>query len=114
MQKAQPPNLNFSFDQLREIFTLPHSVVLELYVKGFQFKVIKSILYTNSKLYKLGFKTYDLGSFCKAESESLYHLFYQCSFVRQFWNEFQGYWHQLSNQQICLTLQDVLFGIIVN
>ena len=119
-KKAQPPNIvrklqndfNFSFDQLREIFTLPHSVVLESYVKGFQFKVINSILYTNSKLYKIGFRTDDLCSFCKAESETLHHLLYQCPFVRQFWNDFQDYWHQLSNQQIRLTLQDVLFGII--
>ena len=82
---------------------------------GFQFKVINSISYTNSKLYKIGFKTDDLCSFCKAESEpytTLYQLLYQFSFVRQFWNEFQDNWHQLSNQQICLTLQDVLFGII--
>ena len=53
-------DFNFSFDQLREIFTLPHSVVLESYVKGLQFKVINSILYTNSELYKIGFKTDDL------------------------------------------------------
>ena len=87
-KKAQPPNIvrkllsdfNFSFDHLREIFTLSHSVVLESYVKGFQFKVINSILYTSSKLYKMGFKTDDLCSFCKAESEIRYHLLYQCFF----------------------------------
>ena len=74
--------------------------------------MINSILYTNSELYKIGFKMDDLCSFCKAESETLYYVMYQCSFVTQFWNEFQDYWHQLSNQQIRLTLQDVLFGII--
>ena len=36
-------DFNFSFDQLREIFTLPHSVVLESYVKDFEFKVINYI-----------------------------------------------------------------------
>ena len=95
-KKAQPPNIvrelqndfNFSFEQLREISTLPHSVVLELYVKGFQFKVINSILYTNSILYKIGFRTDDLCSLCKAESETVYHFLYHCPFVRKFWNEF--------------------------
>ena len=95
-KKAQPPNIvrklpndfNFSFEQLREIFILPHSFVLESYVKGFQFKVINSILYTNSILYKIGFKTDHLCSFCKAESETVYHLLYHCPFVRTFWNEF--------------------------
>ena len=76
---AQYPNIknilqsdfNFSIDQLRESFSLPHSVVLKSYVKGFQFKVPNSILYTNSKLHKIGFKTDDLCSFCKAEPETL-------------------------------------------
>ena len=48
---AQCPNIinklqsdfDFSIDQLRQIFSLPHSVVLESYVKGFQFKVLNSI-----------------------------------------------------------------------
>ena len=119
-KKAQFPNIihklqsdfNFSTDHLRQIFTLPHSVALESYVRAFQFKVINSILYTNSKLHKIGFKSDDLCSFCNAESETLYHIFFQCSYAKQFWNSFQSYWHQLSNQQIYLTLQEVLFGII--
>jgi len=59
-------------------------------------------------LHKIGFKTDDLCSFCKAEPETLYHLFYECSHVRNFWSEFQGYWHQISDQQVYLSLQDVL------
>ena len=55
-KKAQPPNIiykwksdfNLSDDNLREFFLLPHSVVLESYVKAFQYKV----LYTNEKLFK--------------------------------------------------------------
>jgi len=35
-------------------------VVVESYVKAFQYKVINSILYTNTKLYKTGFRTNDL------------------------------------------------------
>ena len=53
-EKAQPPNIiykwksffNLSDDNLREFFLLPHSVVLESYVKAFQYKV--EILYTKS------------------------------------------------------------------
>ena len=50
-EKAQLPNIayilqsdfNFTSDQLRQI---------ESYVKAFKYKVLNSILYTNSKLYK--------------------------------------------------------------
>jgi len=36
--------------------------------------------------------------------------FYQYSYVKRFWSECKGYWHQISNQQD--HLQDVLFGIL--
>ena len=119
-KKAQFPNIanklqidfSLSTDQLSQFFILPHSVALESYLKAFQYKVLNSILYTNTKLCKIGFKTDDLCSFCKAQPETLHHLLFHCVYARHFWNEFQIYWHQLSNQHIQLTLQDVSFGII--
>jgi len=58
MEKAQPPNIihkwksdfNLWDDHLRDVFLLPHSVVLKSYVKAFQYKVLNNILYTNKKL----------------------------------------------------------------
>ena len=63
-KKVQPPNIirklksdfNFATQQFIEIFSLPHLVALESYVKALQYKVINSILYTNSKLCKIGFR----------------------------------------------------------
>ena len=71
-EKAKPPNsiqklqsnFHFNSDHLKQIFKLPHSIVVESYVKAFQYKVINSILYTNTKLYKIGFRTNDLCTFC--------------------------------------------------
>ena len=119
-KKAQFPNItnklqsdfSLSTDQLSQFFILPHSVALESYVKAFQYKVLNSILYTNTKLCKIRFKTDDLCSFCKAQPETSHHLLFHCIFARHFWNEFQNSWHQLSNQRIQLTLQEVLLGII--
>ena len=34
---------NFHFNNLEQIFKLPHSIVVESYVKAFQYKVINSI-----------------------------------------------------------------------
>ena len=72
-KKAQLPNMarklendfNFTSDQLQQMFNLPHQVALEPYVKGFQYKVLNFILYTNSKLYKIGYSTDDKCTFCK-------------------------------------------------
>ena len=58
------------------MFNLPHQVALEPYVKGFQYKVVNIILYTNSKLHKIGYSTDDKCPFCKFEGETLYHLLF--------------------------------------
>ena len=120
-EKAKPPNIvkklqsNFHFnsENLKQIFKLPHSNVVESYVKAFQYKVINSILYTNTKLFKIGVRTNDLcTAFCDNQPESLTHLFYHCSRSKQFWSEFELYWCLVSNQRICLCLENVLFGIL--
>ena len=117
-EKAQLPyigyklqsDFNLTNDQLRQIFQLPHSVTLESYVKAFQYKVLKKN--TNTKLYKMGFRTNDLCSFCKSESESLNHLFFYCPYSKHFWNDLEIYWCSVSSKRIRLSLQNVLIGII--
>ena len=49
IQKLQS-NFHFNRDHLKQIFKLPHSIVVESYLKAFQYKSINSILYTNTKL----------------------------------------------------------------
>ena len=75
-------------------------------LKPVQYKVINSILYTNTKLYKIGYSTNDLCSFCDNQPESLTHLFYHCSRSKQYWIEFELYWCPISNQRIRLCLEN--------
>ena len=51
---------NLTDEVLKKAFSLPHSVAFQPYVKAFQFKVLNSILYTNSKLHKIGYLANDL------------------------------------------------------
>ena len=119
-EKAQSPNINhkwksdfnLSDDHLREFFLLPHSVALESYAKAFQYKVLNNMLYTNKKLFKIGYRTDEVCTFCEAGPEPLYHILYQCPYSRQFWNDFESYWYILSNERVRLSLQNVIFGII--
>ena len=68
-------DFNLSNEDLKKAFFLPNSVAFESYVKAFQFKVLNSILFTNSKLFNIGFRTYNLCSFCKQKSETIKHFF---------------------------------------
>ena len=86
-KKAQLPSaatklqkeFNFSIDQLKQIFKLPHIVTLEPYVRAFQYKVPSSILYTNSKLYKIGYSQHDKCTFCKSHPENIQLYSCPCS-----------------------------------
>ena len=70
--KAQFPNatinlseFHLSPDQLKHVFILPHSVAFEPYIKAFQYKILNSILFTNVKLHKIGFKESNLCTFVR-------------------------------------------------
>ena len=97
---------------MKKAFSLPHSVTFEPYVEAFQFKVLNSFLYTNSKLHKIGYIADDLCTFCKCESETMQHLFYYCSYSISFWEDFELYYLSLTQQQIHLNLKDILIGLL--
>ena len=80
--------------------------------KAFQYKVLNSILFSNKKLCKIGYVQDDKCSLCKTDSKYLYHIFFECRHTKQFWKEFQHYFYPLTREFTCLTLQDVITGIL--
>ena len=94
------------------MFVLPHKVALEPYGKAFQYKILNFILYTNTKLYKIGFSICNKCTFCQSDLETLHHLLYSCPHSKTFWNEFEQYWFSITKDRICLTKRDVIVGII--
>ena len=105
-------DFNLTQDQLKKVFLLPHEVAFEPYLKAFQYNVLNSILFTNQKLCKIGYIQDDKCSLFKTDSESLYHIFFECRHTKQFWKEFQYYYYTLTREFVCLTLQDVITGIL--
>ena len=103
-----------STDQLKQVYILTHSVAFEPYVKALhdQYKILNSILFTNVKLHKIGFKENDLCSFCETVPETLHDLLFLCSYSRRFGSNFECYWLSLTNERIQLSLQDVVVEII--
>ena len=99
-KKAQLPNIvhklqhnfNFSVDQLKHYFILPHRVVHKSYVKAFQYKELTSILYTNTKLHKSVLHQTICALSARLSQKLIKPLFYHCSHFRQFWTNFESYW----------------------
>ena len=81
-------------------------------MRAFQFKVLNSILYANSKLYKIGYSQHDLCTFCKSYPETLNHLLYNCSCSKAFCGDFELFWFSGTQKTINLTQQDVIVGVL--
>ena len=118
--KAKLPNnsqylrqtFNLAEDHLKKVFWLPHKVSFEPYIKAFQYKVLNSILFTNTKLFEIGYISEDKCSFCKLEPETPHHLLFHCSLVQPFRKDFEYYFYLLTREFVHLALQDVMTGII--
>ena len=76
---------NFCLDDtaVSEAFLMVRSISSETFVRRCQFKILNNITFTNHRLAKIGYAQNDLCTFCGVESETLYHLFYECSFTSQ-------------------------------
>ena len=94
-QKYEKPNkwaklreeFNIEDKQLSEAFVMPLRVTNELYLRSFQYKVLNSILYTNELLCKIGYVADPNCSFCHQTTETISHIYFDCSFSTSFWNE---------------------------
>jgi len=104
---------NFSLDDtaVSKAFLMVRSISSETYVRSFQFKILNDITFTNHRLAKIGYAQNGLCTFWGVESETLYHLFYECSLTSQIWNDFASFWFLVSGKRVDLTLQDVLLGL---
>ena len=105
-------DFNLSNKELKQAFFLPRSVAFEPCVKAIQFKVLNSILFTNSKLFKSGYRTDNLCSFCKQKSEMINHFFWDCPYSNSFREKFKLYYSVIRKQEVHLTLKDVLICIL--
>ena len=70
-----------------KIFLLPFKAVHNSKIRYFQFRFLHRILGINSFLYKIGYVTSPLCSFCNTTEETLSHLFYECPIVYNFWRD---------------------------
>ena len=109
--KTLSADLEFS-NSLQEVFSIPYNVAGETYVWSFQYKLLNNILFTNTKLFKIGLIESEKCSFCTIYKEDLYHLFYGCSHSRAFWNRFCNWWTNLRGENLSLSLKDVIVGIL--
>lgn len=94
------------------MFSILYYAANETYAWPFQDKLLNNILFTNTKLFKGKLIESEKCSFCAIYKEDLYHLFYDCSYTRIFWNRFCNGWSNFWSENLSLSLKDVIVGIL--
>ena len=58
----------------RVIYTLPWKVITNTYLRTFQYKILKNILYLNKKIFVFGLSTISSYSFCNSFGENIIYF----------------------------------------
>ena len=104
------PEHNFDW---KKIVKLPFQVALDQQTREFQYKLLNRILFTNSKLFKIGLADSPRCTFCGKDNESPEHLFLYCHYANSFRTDIST-WLKRCNCNIDLILSDqldIMFGL---
>ena len=61
-------------------------------------------------LYRDGISESDICQLCKSEKQTLNHLLVLCSKTNAFWNNFQSWWFERTQEKIYLNQSKILYG----
>ena len=87
-----------------------YSVLLHLKQKfAIQYKLLNNVLYLNKKLYHFGIISQSKCSFCELCDEATQHLFRECTFTQNLWNQLWLYVSRKATLPV-LNPQRAIFG----
>jgi len=106
-------NEHFENINWRLIWTYSNKYCINNKVYEIYFKIIHKIYPTNEFLKRYKNDLSELCTFCKKDTETVLHLFFECMFVRFFWIDVEYLFNMLSGVKICIGKRDVFFLIMV-
>ena len=107
-ETLNPYQLNLDWDSYN---SLVPKCSINTKLVSFQYKINQRILCTNRVLKRCNIKPDDRCTFCKAESETITHLLWDCAVAKSLWHELQVWLSPTMNIEPYLDIQSVLFGI---
>ena len=93
-----------------QFFTVCFKTVQENELIWFQYRLIHRILGTQRLLYKMGIVQSELCLMCQSDTETLKHLFCDCSISRQIWNDVRLWIASKTGFILNLSPQEILLG----
>ena len=77
-----------------------------------QYRIINRILGTKSVLFKIEKSTNNLCCFCMNSSETISHVFIQCSVMHEFWKKIKQWVQNKVDLSFSLSVKTVLLGLV--
>ena len=88
----------------------PRKITMNTKLISFQYKVAQHILCTNKVLKKCNKRIDDNCTFCKRDSETTWHLLWECQHVNSLWIELKTWLQPVIDIEHLLSLEYVLLG----
>jgi hypothetical protein len=102
--------LKLTENECKIVFTMPR-VVYNTKIRAFQYKLLYNLIPCNLYLKQIKRSDTDKCSWCD-ETDSTAHYFASCKLLTPFWNSFAKWWQSLLQEEINITVEDVLVGIL--
>ena len=82
----------------------------DIQIRWFQYRIMRRILATNTFLCKIGITDSELCTFCNVYPEPLNHLFWECEYTSEIWEEIHEWIKELSGIDIYMNKIDIVIG----
>ena len=104
--------LDISEEEWSVIFNLPFKVTMETKLQEFQWKITHNILYTNTVLFRMNPPRVNSNqcTFCKKADETIVHLFVDCEFSQNIWNNLLLNFGEAVNAPSVISPKQILLG----
>jgi hypothetical protein len=104
--------LGVQIDDWRNIYSSPFRTKRNTKLQKFQFKLSHRITATNSFLFKCGLKETELCTFCTETKESLLHLFWECTYSKNFWLSLVNVFENCGLNMQYINAPNIILGIM--
>lgn len=95
----------------KDVFIFYRQCTNDCKLLDFQYKFIFRIIFTKRELLKMKLVDNDKCTFCKHASEDISHVYFDCEFVKRFWQDLEMFINNHLHCNIILTKFDITFGI---
>lgn len=93
-----------------EVYVRPHKKSIDTKSRVFQYKFLNDLLVNNYWLCKWNLKDTDKCSFCQSHVETLEHIFWNCHYVQDFWEQIKLWLLRKTQSDITIDKNMVFLG----